>query len=71
MFLFDPEFTRLLQDEVRVAVLEALRDIGPLLGQPPTFSNQRLMTRQEVAQYLNISLGTVDNWARNGKLNAN
>jgi excisionase family DNA binding protein len=47
-----------------LAVLEQIRDGQPLQRKPP----QRLLARQEAAEYLHCSEGTIDNLVTQGKL---
>lgn len=54
-------------DELKRLVMEAVKELLP-----ESYSNKkgRLLTRQETAAILRISLATLNKWVKNGKVSA-
>jgi len=56
----EPEFKTIIRD----AVLNAISEIAP--KQQPTDTTPELLTRAETAEYLGVSLPTLNDWTKNG-----
>ncbi len=69
MLLISNEFKDLIHCEVKLALKEAITELGIQLSRSSNNSPpSRYLTRRQLADYLGIGLSTVDYWTKIGKL---